>query len=417
MTYETLFEALEGHDIQTEDGHRAAVDAISDIQSNHDYVIDNEFLFTVGTKLKEICTADLKTDDACALLVEILRSLDGATPKSSAVPLSTILLDAGHGFVPCFRQLLYFLCLDVQNWMDSCDYYKYELALRKAMEFVFTTCSLEEEHEDILYTKMILGDMCIKVLITFGVASQRGMGRARRDSLFTLLQLIYGCEKNLKIMIGALESITCPFTTFLSECNDHQTQVYYINIMYRLHKHARKNAKECPKCRAFLEQDFGDFEKKFFTKMFDSAKSMEKSSLAILSAFNHKSNKLIKCNKVKCMVMSGSEEGCNEYLNSKKSSKGKVIAQNQTLLHSGQEFLTFQIDTEDGKETLDVPLHSKTKLDDTKARLYIMTSLDPRQINPSLDFDSGMVICIVGTKTTVQKIHQVFTSALKVWQK
>ena len=293
--------------------------------------------------------------------------------------------------------------------MDSCNYYEYELALRKAMEFVFTTCTLEEEPDNILHTKMIFGDMCIKVLVTFGLASQRGMGRARRDALSTLLQLIHGCETNLKIMIGALQSISGQFTDFLSECSDHQTQIYYTNIMYRLHKYSRKNAKECTKCKAFLEQDFGEFEKKFFTKKFDSAQSMEKASLAILAAFNQKSNKWIKCNKVRCIVMSSSEEGCNEYLHSKKSSK--AIAQNQALLYFGQEFLTFQIDTEDGKETLDVPLRSKTKLDDAKAQLYVMTSLNPRQINPSLEFEDGMVICIVGGKSAVQKMHQVFTSA------
>ena len=289
------------------------------------------------------------------------------------------------------------------------------------MEIIYTLSSEEEDPHNLLYTKTVLGEICIPNLISLGTDTEQVLIKAKRESLDTVLKLVYGCEANLGIAVSTLSESNHNFKDYLSGCGDYKTQLVYLDIMYRLHKYASKKAKSCRFSAKFLEQDFAGFDKKkLFQQKFSSYKDMEMSCMKVLNSFNAKSNDAIIFKKVKAVVMTEHMKDCDLFLASGRKRDGNqenVVCINQSWVSFSPEYLTFSIELEDDAETVDVPLKYMTeaKLEGGKGallKLLISADVDPAEMTSFLDPGSGVTICILGTKAVLQDIKEVCVIAI-----
>ena len=67
---------LDSARIRTAEGQKLAAEQIVGFRESSDCPITNAFLYDIGSKLKEVCQGDLRTDDTYRLIVEIIRCID-----------------------------------------------------------------------------------------------------------------------------------------------------------------------------------------------------------------------------------------------------------------------------------------------------------------------------------------------------
>ena len=68
--------ALDSARIRTAEGQKLAAEQIVGFRESSDCPITNAFLYDIGSKLREVCQGDLRTDDTYRLIVEIIRCID-----------------------------------------------------------------------------------------------------------------------------------------------------------------------------------------------------------------------------------------------------------------------------------------------------------------------------------------------------
>ncbi|QDZ19029.1 Tudor domain-containing protein [Chloropicon primus] len=381
--------------------------------------IDGQVLFSLGERMRLVCDAGVRGDEACSLVTEILRFVDrGANEEGGALPVPTTILDQQNKFGDGLGRALEFLCSDVDEWLGSCDAGEYELCLRKATEFVSMTCGEEGGAGASAYAKGELGRLCIPHFVSLAASPRGEIARARREVLQTVAELVHGCEANAGLVLSLLSDLDHAFLGFLAQCGDYQTQLNYVDIVYRLHRHASKKSNKSDRdCRAFLDQDFGVFgQKKFFVERYKGHDEMKRSSMKLLDAFNAENDACgVHSFKVKSVVLAGSREGCD-----RASEPKGGAARSHDRVFVGESLMTFSVLVQDEgdlwNETVDVPLRDIAVAEAEEGKrgtwkLYLSVPSDPKRLNPFLEHGSESVVCISGTKKVLAGIKDTCLAA------
>ena len=335
------------HSAGTPEDQRALTRAIETTHQPHDYEIGGDLLHGLGERLREACRAGSRTNDACRLLTAVLRFVDRGLPRETDVPASTVILDPNNGVVETLGDLFDFFCGgNEDDWISTCDEHEYELALRKLTELVFNITSEEEDPNNKLFAKKVFGETCLDSVVALGTRPGESLALAKRDALQTVIELVHHRDENLRRVSASLSRLGHTFADFLSACCDYETQVSYLNIAWRLHRHASRQSKkrlnsgpEWETLGAFVDQDFSVFgDHDFFRTKFPSHREMQNVCKRLLDAFNAEANAKIRTFKAKAVAVAEAEEVCDRAASAK--AKGRC-AKSPVRVHLTPRLLTF----------------------------------------------------------------------------
>ena len=240
---DSLVEFLEGARLVTEKEHAEAVTRLEGIRLASQITLDNQKIFLLGNVLRTIASGGVRSNGTCLLVVEVLRLVDQDFLGECELPLSTFLLDPECAFFVRLAEVLECIITEYDSWIETCTIADFELCVRKIVEIIWSACEENHANEEArTFAKIAIGDLCLKHLVAFvagsghGVAaSKNNMLHASREVLDAIAQLIYSCDHNARLVHDALKGCRHDAFIFLSTCGDFRTQMYYMDVLYRIH--------------------------------------------------------------------------------------------------------------------------------------------------------------------------------------